>query len=93
VVVNGLLRRKVTPGKAIFGHRIPKQDLAAVRAIYDKVEGREQRYELNLFITGYDEEAPPAAAQAQAPPAVAEKEGAPAEAEVQSAPDAEEEGS
>jgi succinate dehydrogenase / fumarate reductase iron-sulfur subunit len=93
VVVNGLLRRKVTPAKVIFGHRIPKQDLAAVRAIYDKVEGREQRYELNLFITGYDEEAPPAAAQAQAPPAVAEKEGAPAEAEVQSAPDAEEEGS
>src|SRR5690242_14534403 len=62
VVVNGVLRRKVTPRKAIFGHRLPKQDLAAVRAIYDKVEGREQRYELNLYITGYDEEAPPAVA-------------------------------
>ena len=93
VVVNGLLRRKVTPAKVIFGHRIPKQDLAAVRAIYDKIEGREQRYELNLFITGYDEEAPPAAAQAQGAPAVAEKEGAPDEAPVQSAPAAEEEGS
>jgi succinate dehydrogenase / fumarate reductase, iron-sulfur subunit len=93
VVVNGLLRRKVTLAKVVFGHRIPKQDLAAVRAIYDKVEGREQRYELNLFITGYDEEAPPAAAQAQGAPAVAEKKGAPDEAPVQSAPAAEEEGS
>jgi len=93
VVVNGLLRRKVTPAKVIFGHRIPKQDLAAVRAIYDKVEGREQRYELNLFITGYDEDAPLAVAQAQGAPAEAEEEGPPAGAEVQSAPAAEEEGS
>ena len=64
-----------------------------MRAIYDKVEGREQRYELNLFITGYDEDAPPAAAQAQGAPAAAEEEGPPDEAPVQSAPAAEEEGS
>ena len=27
-----------------------------MQAIYDKVEGREQRYELNLYITGEDED-------------------------------------
>jgi hypothetical protein len=26
-----------------------------VQRIYDKVESREERYELNLYITGYDE--------------------------------------
>ena len=62
VIVKGLLRGKVTPAKAIFGHRIPKQDLKAVRGIYDKIEGREQRYELNLYIAGSDEAAPPAVA-------------------------------
>jgi succinate dehydrogenase / fumarate reductase, iron-sulfur subunit len=56
VITKALLRRKVTPGKAIFGHKIPKQDLQAVQRIYKKVEGRDDRYELNLYITGYDED-------------------------------------
>jgi succinate dehydrogenase / fumarate reductase iron-sulfur subunit len=93
VVVNGLLRRKVTPRKVIFGHRIPKEDLKAVRSIYDRVEGREQRYELNLYIAGSDEEAPPAVATSEAahsPPglegatATADGEGASATAEEES---------
>ena len=29
-----------------------------MQRIYDKVEGREERYELNLYITGYDEPEP-----------------------------------
>ncbi len=45
-----------TPKVALLGHKIPKQDLKAVQAIYEKVEGRPERYELNLYITGEDEE-------------------------------------
>jgi succinate dehydrogenase / fumarate reductase, iron-sulfur subunit len=56
VITKALLRRKVTPGKAIFGHKIPGEDLKQVKRIYDKVEGHEHRYELNLYITGYDED-------------------------------------
>src|SRR3954454_8203014 len=56
VITKALLRRKVTPGKAIFGHKIPKDDLRQVRRIYDTVEGHDERYELNLYISGYDED-------------------------------------
>jgi hypothetical protein len=51
-----VLRGKFNPKIALFGHKIPKDDLKAVQAIYDKVESREKRYELNLYITGEDEE-------------------------------------
>ena len=57
VIVKGLLRGKFNPKTAIFGHKLRKQDLDAVRAIYEKVEGRERRYELNLYVTGRDEDA------------------------------------
>jgi succinate dehydrogenase / fumarate reductase iron-sulfur subunit len=53
----GVLRGKVNPRVAILGHRIPKDDLRAVQAIYDKIEHRPERYELNLFIVGEDEPA------------------------------------
>jgi succinate dehydrogenase / fumarate reductase, iron-sulfur subunit len=62
IVIKGVLRRKVNIKIAIFGHKIPKQDLQAVQAIYDKVEGRKERYELNLYITGEDEPKDEAAA-------------------------------
>ena len=55
-ITKALLRRKVTPGKAIFGHRIPKPDLKAVQAIYDTVESKDRRLELNLYISGYEDE-------------------------------------
>jgi succinate dehydrogenase / fumarate reductase, iron-sulfur subunit len=55
-VVRGVLRGKVNPRTALFGHKLAKDDLQGVRRIYDRVEQREQRYELNLFITGYDED-------------------------------------
>jgi succinate dehydrogenase / fumarate reductase iron-sulfur subunit len=55
IVIKGVLRRKVNIKIAIFGHKLPKQDLKGVQAIYDKVEGRKERYELNLYITGEDE--------------------------------------
>jgi succinate dehydrogenase / fumarate reductase iron-sulfur subunit len=70
VVVGGLLRGKVTPAKALFGHRIPEQDLKAVQAIYDEVESHKQRYELNLYMSGGDEDEGPAAEAAGAQVAV-----------------------
>ena len=57
-IVKALLRGKVTPKVALKPHKIPKQRPEGVQAIYDKVEGREQRYELNLYIAGEDEEPP-----------------------------------
>jgi hypothetical protein len=40
---------------ALKAHNLPKDDLKQVRRIFDDVEGRE-RYELNLYISGYDED-------------------------------------
>jgi succinate dehydrogenase / fumarate reductase iron-sulfur subunit len=57
-IVKALVRGKVTPAGALKPHRIPKQDLRSVQSIYEKVEGREQRYELNLYIAGEDEAEP-----------------------------------
>jgi succinate dehydrogenase / fumarate reductase iron-sulfur subunit len=54
-IVRALVRRKVTPRAALAPHKIPAADLRSVRAIYDTVEGRERRYELNLYISGEDE--------------------------------------
>ncbi len=54
-IVKALVRGKVTPMGALKPHKIPREDLKAVQAIYEKVEGREQRYELNLYIAGEDE--------------------------------------
>src|SRR5690349_4314969 len=56
VITKALLRRKVTPGKAIFGHKIPGEDLKQVKRIFKTVEDRDERRELNLYITGYDED-------------------------------------
>jgi succinate dehydrogenase / fumarate reductase, iron-sulfur subunit len=53
VITRALMRRKVTPAKALrSGHKAPKD----VKAIYDRVEGRDERVELNLYISGYDED-------------------------------------
>jgi succinate dehydrogenase / fumarate reductase iron-sulfur subunit len=53
VITRALMRRKVTPGKALrSGHKAPKD----VKAIYDRVEGRDERVELNLYISGRDED-------------------------------------
>jgi succinate dehydrogenase / fumarate reductase, iron-sulfur subunit len=56
IVIKGVVKRKVNPKIAMLGHKIGKRDLKAVRAIYEKVESRPQRYELNLYISGYDED-------------------------------------
>jgi succinate dehydrogenase / fumarate reductase iron-sulfur subunit len=56
-IIKAVIRGKVTPMGALKPHKLPKSDLKAVRSIYDKVEGREKRYELNLYISGEDEDA------------------------------------
>jgi hypothetical protein len=37
-------------------HKAPK----GVKRIYEEVESHEQRYELNLYVSGYDEDEPAA---------------------------------
>jgi succinate dehydrogenase / fumarate reductase iron-sulfur subunit len=66
VVARGLLKGKVNPKIAIFGHKLPKDDLKAVQRIYEKVESRPERYELNLYVSGEDEEVETPAAVAAA---------------------------
>ena len=41
---------------ALKPHKIPKEDLAQVKEIYERVEGREERFELNLYIAGEEVE-------------------------------------
>jgi succinate dehydrogenase / fumarate reductase, iron-sulfur subunit len=53
VVLKGLQRGKMTPRKALLHeHKAPNE----VKRIFDVVEGREQRYELNLYISGYEDD-------------------------------------
>jgi succinate dehydrogenase / fumarate reductase, iron-sulfur subunit len=55
-ITKALVRGKVTPMGALKPHNLPKQDLKQIQEIYERVEGREQRYELNLYVTGSDED-------------------------------------
>jgi succinate dehydrogenase / fumarate reductase iron-sulfur subunit len=56
VVLKGLFRGKVSPKGAMFGHKIPSDDLKAVKRIYATVEGRPQRDELNLYVSGFEDD-------------------------------------
>jgi len=56
VITRAVLRRKVTPGKAIFGHKIPADALKEVKEIFDEVEGKDERLEFNLYISGTDKD-------------------------------------
>jgi succinate dehydrogenase / fumarate reductase iron-sulfur subunit len=73
-VIKGMLRGKMSPKLAIFGHKIPEQDLKAVKAIYEKVESRPERYELNLYVSGEDDDddMPAAVGASDAPSAAPE---------------------
>jgi succinate dehydrogenase / fumarate reductase iron-sulfur subunit len=64
--IRGVLRRKMNPKIALFGHKIPKADLDGVKRIYQTVEGRPERYELNLYVSGEDEDNEPATTSAAA---------------------------
>jgi succinate dehydrogenase / fumarate reductase, iron-sulfur subunit len=55
-ITKAILRRKVTPMAALKPHKIPSADLKQVQAIYEEIEGREERIEFNLYISGTDED-------------------------------------
>jgi len=55
-ITKALVRGKVTPMGALKPHNLAKQDLQQIQSIFEKVEGREERYELNLYVTGNDED-------------------------------------
>jgi succinate dehydrogenase / fumarate reductase iron-sulfur subunit len=57
VALVGLRRGKMTPKTALLHtHKAPK----AVKAIFDEIEGREERIELNLYVSGYEDDPEPA---------------------------------
>jgi len=56
VITKAVMRRKVTPMGALKPHKIPADALKQVQEIYDEIEGREQRLEFNLYISGTDED-------------------------------------
>jgi succinate dehydrogenase / fumarate reductase iron-sulfur subunit len=58
VIVRGLLRRKVTPAGALLGEKLEKPARQEVTSIFDLVEDRDERVELNLYISGYEDEEP-----------------------------------
>ena len=58
-VITGVMRGKMSPKIALFGHKLPEQDLNALKKIYDTVEGREERIELNLYVSGYEDDPEP----------------------------------
>jgi succinate dehydrogenase / fumarate reductase, iron-sulfur subunit len=55
-ILKALQRGKVTPKKAMLGHKIGKPDLDAVKRIYKHVHDQEERYELNLYVVGEEDE-------------------------------------
>jgi succinate dehydrogenase / fumarate reductase iron-sulfur subunit len=69
-IVKAVLRGKVSPKLAMLGHKIASDDLRAVKTIYAKVESREQRNELNLYTSGYEDDPRHAPATHEATPPV-----------------------
>src|SRR5207248_3247758 len=64
--VTGLLRRKMTPQKLLLHqHKAPKE----VKRLFDEIDGREERVELNLYVTGYEDEPEQATPADREPPA------------------------
>jgi succinate dehydrogenase / fumarate reductase iron-sulfur subunit len=56
VITKALVRRKVTPMGALKPHKLPREDRQQLKRLYDTIEGRDDRIELNLYISGYDED-------------------------------------
>jgi succinate dehydrogenase / fumarate reductase, iron-sulfur subunit len=59
-IIPAVLKGKVSIKGAMLGHKIPESDLSAVKKIYSKVEGRPERVELNLYVSGYEDDDEPA---------------------------------
>jgi succinate dehydrogenase / fumarate reductase iron-sulfur subunit len=85
--IKAVLRGKISPKTAIFGHKIDSKDLGQVKKIYETVEQRDQRHELNLYVTGYEDDEPEHAAHSDDPtPVVVPDAGAPSAADSPSEP-------
>jgi succinate dehydrogenase / fumarate reductase iron-sulfur subunit len=53
--IRGLARGKMTPRTALLHpHKAP----ASVRQLFDKIDSKKERNELNLYVTGYEDEEP-----------------------------------
>jgi succinate dehydrogenase / fumarate reductase iron-sulfur subunit len=53
--IRGLARGKMTPKTALLHpHKAPK----AVRQLFDKIDSKKERNELNLYVSGYEDEEP-----------------------------------
>jgi succinate dehydrogenase / fumarate reductase, iron-sulfur subunit len=87
VGLTALRRGKMTPKTALMHpHKAPKE----VKQLFDKIEGRQKRVELNLYVSGYEdepEESAPAAAGAS--PAAASASRAAASANLESTSESE----
>jgi succinate dehydrogenase / fumarate reductase iron-sulfur subunit len=60
-ILKALQRGKVTPAKALLhAHKAPKE----VKRIFETVHEREERFELNLYVVGTEEDPEPNAAEA-----------------------------
>jgi succinate dehydrogenase / fumarate reductase iron-sulfur subunit len=66
-VITGVMRGKMSPKIALFGHKLPKSDLDSLKQIYDTVEGRDERIELNLYVSGYEDDPEPTPASDTGP--------------------------
>src|SRR5664279_3987431 len=62
-VITGVIRGKMSPKIALFGHKLPEADLKALKRIYDTVENRPERIELNLYVVGDEDEPEPPPAE------------------------------
>ncbi len=56
VIAKALLRRKVTPAAVLKPHKLARADRDQIKRIYETVEGREERAEFNIYISGKDED-------------------------------------
>jgi succinate dehydrogenase / fumarate reductase iron-sulfur subunit len=68
-VITGVMRGKMSPKIALFGHKLAKRDLDSLKRIYSTVEGRGERIELNLYVSGYEDD-PAETPGEETPPAV-----------------------
>ncbi|MBV8219391.1 MAG: 4Fe-4S dicluster domain-containing protein, partial [Solirubrobacterales bacterium] len=76
-----LSRGKMTP-RTVLGH--PHKAPPEVKKLFDTIDGKKQRYELNLYVTGYEDEPEPDAEGAAGREPPAEQSTPTAEAEGQS---------
>jgi succinate dehydrogenase / fumarate reductase iron-sulfur subunit len=55
-IIPAVLKGKVNIKTAMLGHKIPKPDLVAVKRIFKQVGERQDRIELNLYVSGTEDD-------------------------------------